>query len=183
MAPEVLFKLANLFAVAGWICLIAGIVTKRPWLRDRLARLYWPLTIAVGYALAIMAGWGESEGGFASLTEVRQLFANDWALLAGWMHYPRVRPVRGRLDCGRDGARQPLAARADTGSAAHLLVRAHGLSSLPRRPSRPSERRRSIGFKGGPAHSAGMRMRFWRRHERPCRTAQCAVQPVRFESA
>jgi hypothetical protein len=75
MAPEVLFKLANLFAVAGWICLIAGIVTNRPWLRDRLAGLYWPLTIAVGYALAIMAAWSASEGGFASLTEVRQLFA------------------------------------------------------------------------------------------------------------
>jgi Domain of unknown function (DUF4281) len=87
MAPEVLFKFANLFAVAGWVCLIAGIVSKRPWLRDRLAGLYWPLTIAVGYALAITAAWGRSEGGFASLSEVRQLFANDWALLAGWMHY------------------------------------------------------------------------------------------------
>jgi Domain of unknown function (DUF4281) len=87
MAPEVLFKFANLFAVVGWICLIAGIVTNRPWLRDRLAGLYWPLTIAVGYALAITAAWGRSEGGFASLSEVRQLFANDWALLAGWMHY------------------------------------------------------------------------------------------------
>ena len=72
MALEVLFKIANLFAVAGWVCLIVGIVTNRPWLRDRLAGLYWPLTIAVGYALAIMAGWGGSEGGFAGLTEVRQ---------------------------------------------------------------------------------------------------------------
>jgi len=88
MAPEVLFQFANLFAVAGWVCLVAGIVTKRPWLRDRLAGLYWPLAIAVGYALAIMAAaWSGSEGGFASLTEIRQLFANDWALLAGWMHY------------------------------------------------------------------------------------------------
>src|SRR5262245_39378838 len=32
-----------------------------------------PLAIAVGYALAIMAAWSGSEGGFASLTEVRQL--------------------------------------------------------------------------------------------------------------
>ncbi|HEY6996065.1 MAG TPA: ABA4-like family protein [Xanthobacteraceae bacterium] len=87
MAPESLFEFANLFAVAGWICMIAGIVTSRPWLRDRLAGVYWPMMIAVGYALAIIAGWGESEGGFASLTGVRQLFANDWALLAGWMHY------------------------------------------------------------------------------------------------
>jgi hypothetical protein len=87
MAPEVLFEFANLFAVAGWVCLIAGIVTKRPWLRDRLAGLYWPLAIAVGYALAIVVAWSGSVGGFASLTELRQLFANDWALLAGWMHY------------------------------------------------------------------------------------------------
>jgi Domain of unknown function (DUF4281) len=183
MAPEVLFKLANLFAVAGWICMIAGIVTNRPWLRDRLAGLYWPLTIAVGYALAIMAAGSGSEGGFASLTGVRQLFANDWALLAGWMHYLAFDLFRGRLDCGRDRARQPLAARADTGPTAHLLVWADGLSSLPRRPSHPSESRRPIRLKVGPAHSAGMRMRLWRRHERPCRTAQCAVQPAAFESA
>jgi hypothetical protein len=62
-------------------------VTSRPWLRDRLAGLYWPLMIAVGYVLAIIAGWSEGEGGFASLTAVRQLFATDWLLLAGWMHY------------------------------------------------------------------------------------------------
>jgi hypothetical protein len=62
MAPEVLFKVANLFAVAGWLCLIAGIVTNRPWLRDRLAGLYWPLTIAVGYALAIIGGLERKRG-------------------------------------------------------------------------------------------------------------------------
>lgn len=87
MTPELLFKFANLFAVAGWIGLIAGIATSRPWLRDRLAGLYWPMMIAVGYALAIMAGWSDGEGGFESLSAVRQLFSNDWLLLAGWMHY------------------------------------------------------------------------------------------------
>ena len=87
MTPELLFKFANLFAVAGWICMIAGIAANRPWLRDRLAGLYWPMMIAVGYVLAIMAGWSEGEGGFASLSEVRRLFATDWLLLAGWMHY------------------------------------------------------------------------------------------------
>lgn len=87
MTPELLFKFANLFAVAGWIGLIAGIATSRPWLRDRLAGLYWPMMIAVGYALGIMAGWSDGEGGFESLSAVRQLFSNDWLLLAGWMHY------------------------------------------------------------------------------------------------
>jgi len=87
MSPEDLFKLANLFALAGWVGLVAGIATNCPWLRDRLAGLYWPLAICVGYALAIAAGWSATEGGFSSLLGVRQLFANDWLLLAGWMHY------------------------------------------------------------------------------------------------
>jgi hypothetical protein len=87
VSPEDLFKLANLFTLAGWALLVAGIATNRPWLRDRLAGLYWPLAICVGYASAIAAGWRASEGGFSSITGVRQLFADDWLLLAGWMHY------------------------------------------------------------------------------------------------
>ena len=85
--PEGLFKFANLFALAGWVALVTGIVTNRPWLRDRLARMYWPLAISAGYTLAIAAGWSTGKGGFFSLADVRQLFANDWFLLAGWMHY------------------------------------------------------------------------------------------------
>jgi len=87
MDAELLFKFANLFAAAGWLGMIVGIVTNRPWLRDRLARVYWPMTIAVCYTLAIITGWSSGEGGFASLAEVRRLFASDWLLLAGWMHY------------------------------------------------------------------------------------------------
>jgi hypothetical protein len=85
--PEGLFKFGNLFALAGWVALVAGIVTNRPWLRDRLARMYWPVAISVGYTLAIAAGWSAGKGGLFSLADVRQLFANDWFLLAGWMHY------------------------------------------------------------------------------------------------
>jgi hypothetical protein len=87
MSPERLFMLANLFALSGWAVLLAGIIANRPWLRDRLAGLYWPLALAVGYALAAAVGLGTGEGGFSTLPEVRALFANDWALLAGWIHY------------------------------------------------------------------------------------------------
>jgi hypothetical protein len=34
-----------------------------------------------------LAGWSAGKGGFFSLADVRQLFANDCYLLAGWMHY------------------------------------------------------------------------------------------------
>jgi hypothetical protein len=87
MGPERLFELANLFVLGGWAVLIAGIVMNRPWLRDRLAGIYWPLAISFGYAVAITVGWSASDGGFSSLSGVRQLFANDWLLLAGWVHY------------------------------------------------------------------------------------------------
>lgn len=87
MGPEALFEFANLFALAGWIVLIAGIVANRAWLRDRLAGLYWPVALSAGYALAVAVGLASAEGDFWSLPAVRQLFANDWALLAGWVHY------------------------------------------------------------------------------------------------
>lgn len=85
--PELLFRLANGFAMLGWLALIAGIALNRAWLRDRLAGIYWPLVLSAGYCVAIWFGFGRSGGGFDSLPAVRQLFMNDWALLAGWVHY------------------------------------------------------------------------------------------------
>ena len=87
MTPELLFRLANGFALLGWLALIAGIVANRPWLRDKLAGLYWPLALSIGYCAALFLGLGKSGGGFDTLPAVRQLFTNDWTLLAGWVHY------------------------------------------------------------------------------------------------
>jgi hypothetical protein len=87
MTPELIFGPANWFAMLGWLVLIAGIITKRTWLRDKLAGVYWPLALSAGYCVAIYLGFGQSGGGFDSLPAVRQLFMNDWALLAGWVHY------------------------------------------------------------------------------------------------
>ncbi len=87
MSAENLFGPANWFTMAGWLLLIAGVVLRRDWLRDRLAAIYWPLLLSAGYCIAISLGFGESGGSFSTLQGVRQLFSNDWALLAGWVHY------------------------------------------------------------------------------------------------
>ncbi|MGE0604842.1 MAG: ABA4-like family protein [Xanthobacteraceae bacterium] len=87
MIPIAIFGPANWFAMLGWLVLIAGIILNRAWLRDKLAGLYWPLALSAGYCVAIYLGFGQSGGGFDSLPAVRQLFSNDWALLAGWVHY------------------------------------------------------------------------------------------------
>jgi hypothetical protein len=46
-----------------------------------------PLVLAVVYVGLIAARFGGAEGGFGSLAEVRQLFADPYLLLAGWVHY------------------------------------------------------------------------------------------------
>jgi hypothetical protein len=88
MSPELLFRAANLFALVGWAVLIAGVLMQRDWLRDRLPGLYWPVVLSLAYVIAVAVGLStNASGGFSSLPAVRQLFASDWALLGGWVHY------------------------------------------------------------------------------------------------
>ncbi len=85
MAPEVIFKYANLLAMAGWVILI--------FLPRRWPALFWvpqfwiPGVLALGYSGFILANFGTTDGGFGSISEVRALFASDSLLLAGWLHY------------------------------------------------------------------------------------------------
>ena len=87
MAVAQIFNLANFFALIGWGILILAIALRRPWWRDVIAGIAWPTLISVLYIAALSIGWGSSDGSFASLAEVRSLFASDWMLLAGWVHY------------------------------------------------------------------------------------------------
>ncbi len=87
MTPSALFSIANPLAMFGWLALIAGIVLKRPLLRDRIAGLYIPLFLATAYTLLIVFFWWSAEGGFDTLENVQKLFTSPWAALAGWVHY------------------------------------------------------------------------------------------------
>ncbi|MFN0024445.1 MAG: ABA4-like family protein [Parvularculaceae bacterium] len=85
MAPEVVFKYANMIALAGWVILI--------FLPRRWPALFWvpqfwiPGVLALGYSGLILANFGTSEGGFSSISDVRALFQSDALLTAGWVHY------------------------------------------------------------------------------------------------
>lgn len=87
MTAAQVFAIANPFALVGWAVLVAGIVLKRPWLRDTVAGTLWPLALAVLYVIALALGFGSTGGNFSSLAGVRQLFSGDWTLLGGWVHY------------------------------------------------------------------------------------------------
>lgn len=84
MTPEQAFSLANLVAVAAWVVLVIVGRSRRGMMA--VTAVVIP-SLALVYAGLLLTHWGETEGGFGSLAQVRALFANPWALLAGWIHY------------------------------------------------------------------------------------------------
>lgn len=87
MTPEGLFTVSGFIAMAGWAVLAAGILFNQALLRDVIAGRLIPALLALAYAVLILLHWIGASGGFGSLADVAQLFANPWLLLAGWMHY------------------------------------------------------------------------------------------------
>ncbi len=85
MSPDTLFTCANFFATLGWIVLIISPLHK--YLRNLVNTAVIPILLGALYAYLIIGYFGQAEGGFGSLQEVKSLFANDNVLLAGWVHY------------------------------------------------------------------------------------------------
>ncbi|HEY2779908.1 MAG TPA: ABA4-like family protein [Steroidobacteraceae bacterium] len=89
IAPAEIFPMANGIAALCWVALAICLFTPRLqlWIR-RLTGLVVPALFAVVYIACIAKGFAESSGGgFGSIGGVRTLFANDSALVAGWLHY------------------------------------------------------------------------------------------------
>jgi len=85
MKAEVIFSAANVIAIVGWLLLAIGPgwgITRRVVLSGIL-----PLFLSIAYLVLIVLFFGRAEGGFGSLADVMKLFTNEWAMLAGWIHY------------------------------------------------------------------------------------------------
>ena len=96
MSFETAFSLASLLAIAGWLCLLAS-----PWVpvwSDRVAGLYVPTALSVGYLILVLIPSAQS-GGFDTLASVMELFSHDQAMLAGWVHYLAFDLVIGAMIC------------------------------------------------------------------------------------
>lgn len=87
MTASTLFSLANPFALAGWIVLVLGIIRNRPFWRDTVAGIWWPLVLSALYTLLAIFFFSKAQGGFDTLANVQLLFTSQWAALAGWVHY------------------------------------------------------------------------------------------------
>lgn len=85
MTADKIFSIANLIAMVSWIILVIAprfVVTRKIILSGAI-----PLLLSVAYLILIVLFFGKSEGGFDSLANVMKLFTNEWATLAGWIHY------------------------------------------------------------------------------------------------
>jgi hypothetical protein len=85
MKAEQIFSIANLVAMLSWVILAVAprwILTRKIVLSGAI-----PLLLSTAYLILIVLFFGKAEGGFGSLPEVMKLFTNEWATLAGWIHY------------------------------------------------------------------------------------------------
>jgi len=83
MTPERLFSILNMVALVAWLPLV--FLPRTRW--ASVIPTVMPILLGVVYAALVATSLPGSEGGFSSLAGVRALFANPWALLAGWTHY------------------------------------------------------------------------------------------------
>jgi hypothetical protein len=88
---DLLFSVASLCAIAGWLALGLAVVTPPGRARVSLLGLggrVIPVGLCLLYAAVLAAHWGKAPGGgFASLAEVQSLFAVPGKMLAGWVHF------------------------------------------------------------------------------------------------
>jgi hypothetical protein len=87
MTASQVFALANPLALLGWLVLIFAVSRRQDWLRDIIAGRVFPLLLSALYAMLVLLFFGQANGGFDTLSNVKMLFTFDWVALAGWVHY------------------------------------------------------------------------------------------------
>lgn len=85
MNPGAVFKIANNFALIGWLVLV--FLPRWRWSARLIAPVLIPVLLSGLYTALVVAEFGHSSGRFSSLLQVAQLFQNRAILLAGWVHY------------------------------------------------------------------------------------------------
>jgi hypothetical protein len=85
MNLELVFSIANNTAFICWILLFS--MYKKRWVYQALFSFVFT-SMALVYLFFILKGIsGENAGGFDTLANVKLLFSNNEAVLAGWIHY------------------------------------------------------------------------------------------------
>jgi hypothetical protein len=84
MEPARLFDVVSWIGLPGWLLLV--FVPRWRW-TPLVTACILPSVLAAIYFVLLASNIGTADGGFSSLSGVKQLFAVDALLLAGWIHY------------------------------------------------------------------------------------------------
>ena len=86
MTPAIIFSIANLIAMSMWILMI--VLPKWKVTRALIDYKFIPIILSLIYAVYIFISIREGGGmDFGSLASVMELFTEEGAVLAGWVHY------------------------------------------------------------------------------------------------
>lgn len=86
MTADMLFAICNAVVLPQWILLL--VAPRWRWTQKLRDSYSISLALALVYAYLIIAYMATvPDGGFATLKQVKNLFANEYLLLAGWIHY------------------------------------------------------------------------------------------------
>ncbi len=82
---ETLFQISSQIAMLGWVILI--FLPRGLKLLSITPQYIIPFGLSLTYSTLVLLEFFNADGGFSSLQSVKLLFQNDYALLAGWIHY------------------------------------------------------------------------------------------------
>jgi hypothetical protein len=85
VSADQIFSVCNSVALGGW--LVLAVAGRSRWASYLAIGVIVPLLLAIAYLVLVVGHFGETKGGFGTLTDVAALFSNRWLLLAGWIHY------------------------------------------------------------------------------------------------
>lgn len=85
MSHDLVFQIVNWAVLPFWI-LLAALPHWGP-TRFLVHSVAIPLLLGIAYAWFLTTGLGVEGGSFTSLDGVKVFFANDGAVIAGWIHY------------------------------------------------------------------------------------------------
>ncbi|MEO0920009.1 MAG: abscisic acid-deficient protein Aba4 family protein [Pseudomonadota bacterium] len=88
MTPEEINSIAGMAVMVGWAILILG--PRRFAVLNAIPLWIIPGMISAVYSIIVLSRMWEAQGGFDSLASVASLFQNEWALLAGWVHFSGI---------------------------------------------------------------------------------------------
>lgn len=97
MNLELVFSLAGVLAMVGWLMLLASPFI--PIWSDRIAGLIIPILLSAGYVILSIFFSSGGDGGFGTLADVAKLFSHEETLLAGWIHFLAFDLLIGAWEC------------------------------------------------------------------------------------